>query len=448
MDSSCVVRDLVFSKEARTVAFIVYRDDSCTVHMPSGETASFDKCERLATDHKGLVVAYKVGHKGKSFVAVNTNSDPEFAWVSDPKVSPDGHTVAYFAERALKLPGIEKHERGLIVNGRIESGHRGSGHIIFTSHDQLVFTLQNKGESFVFLSKDRIGPFEWVLAPVSIPGTDNVLFWARGKQGWQLYRNNLIVDKSEASVSDRGVTWDDNGTKIGYWAKREGQWFIGVNGSVTAALGEPVPFVGGPALGNNGMIGYCARVGSSVFAVVNNKREESYDAISQIAFYPGGDSYAYKAQRNGKEYVVVNGNAGASYEAGYCPVFNEAGTVEHIPVFSPDGRTVACIVGRNGAEYVSVNDSLHGPYTCISGTPVFSRSGRIVFAGARQPGPKEFLVVDEEELGPFERIWGADQQEYYSTFSRPYIDPFSGNIVFAARSEDRLALYKIELEDL
>ena len=431
---SAIIRDLVLNRVATRAAFIVYHDNSCTVNIPKGEIVRYEMCERLVMDNEGETIAYKVHHKGKRFVGINGDRDADYNWVSDPKISPDGKRVVYFAD----LHGVYC----LVVNGQIAGRYPNHGDIVFTETGTMVFTVQFRDQSFVSLEGKQIGPYDGISPPIWVAGTNDVCFWALENKQWCLFRNTDLLDFSEATVYGRGVTWNQDGTSIGYWTKRGGQWFVGVDGRARVAVGTPLEFVGGPIINRNGIYGYSARIGDFVCAVVNDEQGDLYDAVGQIVFSLDGNNFAYIAQKNGREFLVLNGKPCSLLDPVSTPVYGTQGTLMNIPFFSPDGKRVAYIAGCEGAQHVAINDILSGPFVWISGGPIFVNKDDVVFGGVRQR--KEYLVIDDKEFGPFDRIWCPERQEYYSIRWIPYLDPMAGKVRVAVRVGEQVIIQEIE----
>src|SRR4051812_6208923 len=106
--STAIVRELVTSTNAARSAFVVFLDGLCTLHLPDGELTTYELCEHLSMDDHGQLVAYRCRHAGQWFASVGTERHKAFGWVGELAVSPDGRSVAYFAESAGSLTGPSK----------------------------------------------------------------------------------------------------------------------------------------------------------------------------------------------------------------------------------------------------------------------------------------------------------------------------------------------------
>ena len=187
---SAIIRELIFDDRAINVAFVVYHDNACTLFLPGGEIVRYDMVEHAITDRNGKAVAYKAYHKGERFVGVNARRDSSFTWVGDPRVAPDGGTVAYFAERPVR-GGFGAAEYLLVIDGEVKDSYHEPGNIVFTPRGQLVFTVQDKRDSIVSIGGEVLGRFAAVSPPVVAPGTGDVFFWVRQNDRWCLYSPRL-----------------------------------------------------------------------------------------------------------------------------------------------------------------------------------------------------------------------------------------------------------------
>ena len=250
------------------------------------------------------------------------------------------------------------------------------------------------------------------------------------------------MDESAAIVHDRGVTWDPHGKSIGYWVRRHDGWHVGTEGVVRKAIGRPLEWVGGPILAANGTVGYCTRVAESVHAVIGADRSDPYEAVGQIVFSPTGDHHAYKAQVDQRQFVVIDGERGQSGDASYSAVYNEHGTLDDMPAFSPSGGRVAYVAYLSGGSHVVDNGNLGKRYDAIIGSPVIPTDTAPTIFGAFR-NKHEFVIVGTQELGPFDRVWSREKQEYYSIRWRPDIQ--NGELLFAATEGHRLVLYTAQV---
>jgi hypothetical protein len=439
LQSNITVRELVFGKHGERVAFVLFDGKSCRIRFGERETAAFDMCEHLTTDRECKTVAYKIRQERNWSVGVNDARGPGFSWISDPVVSSDGRNVAYFADNG--------NEFLLILNDQTLETFPAPGHVVFTADGRLAFSVQVPGQSIMSVGGARRGPFEAVSPPFCAPVGNDVCFWARREGRWLLFRDFELIDQAEIMTIDPGVQWNRQGTSIGYWIQRDGRWLVGIDGLAQPAIGEPVGWVGGPIVSECGRVGYGARLGKSVCAVVDGQGGELYDAIGRIIFSPDGRTYAHKAQRDAREFVVVEGKAGPGFDMFSHDVFGEPGTLDDIPSFAPDGKLVASIAYKAGQGHVATNGSLHGPFFAISAGPVFSPRGTLVFCATRRvPGQRrvqEFVVAGDQEIGPFDIVWNVQSEQLLPIVPKPFVNQETGSLRFVAVLEGKIVIYEI-----
>ncbi|WP_242392757.1 WD40 repeat domain-containing protein [Anaeromyxobacter oryzisoli] len=193
----------------------------------------------------------------------------------------------------------------------------------------------------------------------------------------------------------------------------------------------------------------------------------TYDAVSELAFGPDGESIAYVAERSGERRVVLDDRE-ASLGAGHLvgpPVvipgrkavgvllaspdgsvalqelFAERGRGE-APydeaeglVYAADGRLHA-YAARRGASWFAVLDGKEGPPFDRVVTPVFSPDGRLLAYRARKDGAR-FVVVAETGGGAV-RLHPAYEQVFPVRFTA------DGSSIAYGVKDGRQLVWKVE----
>jgi hypothetical protein len=154
--------------------------------------------------------------------------------------------------------------------------------------------------------------------------------------------------------------------------------------------------------------------------VLDNKESRSYDAVNTILFNNKGNSCAYHAQRDGKHYIVIDGQESQPFE------------VAHSLRFSPDGAHIAYAMelpdgNEEGFRQYAVLDGNNiGPYeTVVEGGLIFSNDGK-QFAFKAEKHDEFFMVLNNHEGKHY-----SDVLQATLTFSA------DNKLAFAAENESR-----------
>ena len=129
------------------------------------------------------------------------------------------------------------------------------------------------------------------------------------------------------------------------------------------------------------------------FVVVDRQEGAKYDEIAGLAISPNGEGLAYAARTGNQWMVVVDGKEGPKCE----------GVLGQTPMFSPNGRHVA-YAGRDGGRFFVAVDGKRGrDYDGMGEVVLFAPdSARAVYSPS--VGKRRAVVVNEEELGLYERV--------------------------------------------
>ncbi len=203
------------------------------------------------------------------------------------------------------------------------------------------------------------------------------------------------------------------------WLARIGDsiWYVVVDGR--PGPGYDAVRSGDPVFSDDGRaIGYVAKAGGRIFAVVNGKEGPRYDDVGVGRLLsPDGTRVAYAVRKETQALVVNNGIEG--------PVFEGIGTVIH----SPDSRHIA-YPGRRGKNwYVVLDSTMTGPFDAVtSGSLQFSPDGsRFAFIANAQG--RTAVVLDGHPLG------------WYRAVSWFRFSPDSRRFAYAATNDTKWRVY-------
>ena len=179
--------------------------------------------------------------------------------------------------------------------------------------------------------------------------------------------------------------------RFAYVAKENGTWFIVLDHG-QQDVGSYAAIRGLQFCPDNTTLLYVADEGASQFTVINGANGNPYTRVddNSIRFSPGGKA-AFRAIKGKKEFMVFDGQEGASYERVSSPVFSLKG--KHLGyVAKKEGKQFAVIDGREGLYYDSVE------------AVIFSDNGKH-FVYHVADGGREFVVTDGVEGPRFNLVY-------------------------------------------
>jgi hypothetical protein len=133
--------------------------------------------------------------------------------------------------------------------------------------------------------------------------------------------------------------------------------------------------------------------------------------VDMITFSPAGSRVAFRAFKDGKQFVVVNDQKGPEYDE-----------VQN-PGFAPDGETVFYKARRGNQWRVVWGDRVSEDYDRIDGAAI-GGDGRLAFSARR--GPDQFLILEGRPAG-----------REYGFADWPVFSPDSKHLAFRSCVENR-----------
>ncbi len=300
-------------------------------------------------------------------VPVTVKYGPEFDWVWEPVLSPDGTTVAYAAGEAKKRSGACS---------------------ACPAQTMSIVVGDKKGPAFararfpVFNPAGTVVAYQASLLGHPDPNTSEIAVVGDKKRGAQNVLGQIV-----------GFAWvgipvfSPDGTTISYPVlqsaeflpdKRPKHGFVVVGNK----KGPKFDVVGEPVFSPDGSsIAYWAKVAAKEFIVLGDKTGPEFDEVQSPVFSPDGHMIAYHAKQSEKHFIVFGDKKG--------PEFDAVGE----PVFSPDGSAIAYSAKQNNKWLMVVAEKL-GRWLDAVGNPVFSPDGTKVAYGARQGREFWWKVMD------------------------------------------------------
>jgi roadblock/LC7 domain-containing protein len=202
-----------------------------------------------------------------------------------------------------------------------------------------------------------------------------------------------VVDGQEGpeyeSIGKANPVFSPDGKRVAYMAKKDGKWRLVVDGREAEATwdtfggGDPVFSPDGKRIAYEACRGEWE--GGEHFAVVDGQVYGPYSGVWPFVFSSDSARIAFKAKKDGKMHVVVDGEEGPAYDA----------MSKGSPMFSPDGKSVAyhaCNGEWDSGEHFSVlNGETSGPHVKVWGS-VFSPDGtRFCYVGKNAENCEVFV---------------------------------------------------------
>ena len=303
-----------------------------------------------------------------SFVVLDGGEGPKYSNVDidygSKPFSPDGRHYAYAASRGDEGDGQEF----VVADGKEGRPYYRVTSLTYTPDGaHLLYLAYDRARARTFLVRDG----EEVAAYEQMPDPGGIRFGPDGRRAY--FRLQKGPGGKEAVVVDgRAYLYDDikdvefspDGRRLVLKAQRGRGWVMVVDG-VESELYEPdgegrgeVGWSRGGRLAfsrEGGRVAYVGRKGGKEFVVLDGAAGAPYDAVANLDFTPDGRHVVYTARRAGKSLVVVDGAESGPYDA-----FPPARGHEREGRLNVEGDTSLSILARRGAELLRVEIEIDG----------------------------------------------------------------------------------------
>ena len=306
---------------------------------------------------------------GEDFVVVVDGEEgPKYDDVEVPYSSPfnaDGSRYAYAAARALDP---DTREYFVVADGKEGKRYDHVSHVGFTPDGaQLLYLAYDAARRKTFLVRDG----EEVAAYDQLPDHGDFRFSPDGRRMYFRLRKpeggkDAVVLDGRAFLYDdiKDVEFSPDGRRFVLKARRGRGWVMVVDGAESELYepdgGEPgeVGWSRGGRLAfgrEGGRVAYVGRKGGKEFVVLEGAAGAVYDAVSNLDFTPDGRHVVYTARRRGKSLLVVDGVESREYDA-----FVPAREHERDGTLNVEGATTLSILARRGSELLRVEVEIVG----------------------------------------------------------------------------------------
>lgn len=217
------------------------------------------------------------------------------------------------------------------------------------------------------------------------PDGAHVAYPARLPDGW-----TVVVDgrRGEAWDGIASVLLDRTGRHHAYGALRGAAWRVVHDG--VAGPGFEDLHAGSLVFASSGRLGYAGRREGKAYVVVDGQAGAPFDAVGALAFSEDGASFAYQGRRGADAFAVVDGAESGPFEG-----------VAEVSLSPARGRVALVVRGRGG--WRAVIDGTDGAVYSRLSAVTWSADGRR-YAYAARRGEAEVVVLDGIEWGPYDAV--------------------------------------------
>jgi len=444
--ASRIVREVRFSPEGAAVAFIASEGDRHYVTSANGTLSETDSAQYLAVGPEGETTAYLARDRGKMFVPVNGTHERTFDWASAPVLSADGQSLAHWGMRhdpASKAPGVGSF---FVVHDSLEIGpFKDQGHLAFIPKSGgLVYSTQQRGDSFVVVGDQRGPNFDWVKQPsINLPD-ESIWYWGRTSEAWHLMRSDTLIAKSSRLPSHGGPFFSADGRHFACWICEGDRWSILADDRTFATPGSPVENSSEIAIHSTGDFAYSFIKEGTVQVVNRGSRGASFDAVGPIRFSPDGSRVGYIARSGDQEFAVVDGEKSKGFDIVWPEEYNITNCIENSLVFNNDGSSFAYWARHGDSECVVVNAEEGEPFDALSGVPAFSPTTGCLAYGCFSDR-KEYVVVNGIRSDPFDRVWSPATSPMAPMWTPTYVGD-GKTLVFGSLIDNKIYLISLTTE--
>jgi Tol biopolymer transport system component len=297
-----------------------------------------------------------------SFVVFDGKEGPKYHNVEtgyDAKpFSPDGQHYAYVALRqvnadTIKYLAVADGKEGKLYDYVTSVTYTPDGaHLLYLAYDWV------RGKGFLVRDGEEVASYE------QMPDSSGIRFGPDGKRMYFRLRkekggkDGVVVDGRAYLYDDvKNAEFSPDGRRFVFKAQRGRGWVMVMDGAESETY-EPDGEKGEIEWSRDGRlafskeggrVAYVGRKGGKEFVVVDGAAGTSYDAVANLDFTPDGRHVVYTARRAGKSLVVVDGVESREYDA-----FLPTGRYEREGKLNVEGKTSLSILARRGPELLRV----------------------------------------------------------------------------------------------
>lgn len=361
------VSNLALSAAGGRVTFEGKRDGREFAVVDGAESKPYEEVAGIYVSPDGGRVLFVARHGEGASVVVDGKEGEKYNYVEieyPSPFSPDGRRYAY---KATRETGADSREHFVVADGRAGKPYDLVDHVAFAPDGRLLYLAYRLSEQKTIFVVDG----EEVASYDNTPGYGLFRFSPDGKR--LFFRLNKLGEGKETLVLDgRAFSYDEiktaefgpGGQRFVFKARRGRGWVMVVDGEESEVYeadggraGE-VEWGGKGELAfspDGGRVAYVARKGGKDFVMLDGAAGARYDDIANLAFTPDGRHVVHTARRAGKSLVVASGVEGREYDG-----FVTAGKHEKEGKLSVAGDGTLSILARRGTEFLRVEIEIAG----------------------------------------------------------------------------------------
>ncbi|MCX7968080.1 MAG: hypothetical protein N3B10_06260 [Armatimonadetes bacterium] len=398
-----IPNSLVFSPDSENFAFIGIRSSKFFLVVNGKERGVYEAVlpPAFTPDGKKIVYAARLGQK--SFVVVESVSDSqgefygaggkgrEYDAVGMPVIDRSGKRIAYAAKRGEKWFVVADGKEGT------EYDEIPADSLVFSLDGSRLAYVARRGEDWLVVADGKESqPHEGVKkgSGVFSPDGKRIAYVVRKGE-----KQVPIVDGSEWMEFDKviAVNFSPNGQRV-FCVGQQGEKVTLVLDGTEVEDNIVVPPVFSP---DGQRMAYGVSSEGKQFVVLDGVKGKSYDEIlPSLAFSPDGKRFIYAARKGKKFVAVVDGVESKEYDGLWYPSIFTPSKYNGRPWFTPfslDSKRVAYFAQRDGKWFVVVDGvELKRRYDSV-GNLLFTPNGEQVVCVAKR-GNKTIVAVNESEL--------------------------------------------------
>lgn len=246
------------------------------------------------------------------------------------QISPDMSRVAYILEKRL---GLFKSKFCIVIDGNEGKQYDAIDQITFSPDSKhIAYRAINGKRQLLILDEKEIIEYSGIGSPIFSPDGKHLAYAAMDGDKWF-----VITDGNEGkrySGGDFRLTFSPDSKHLAYRAEDDEKRIIVFDGmeiGIYDGIGEEL-LTFSP---DGQRFAFAVREKNKWFWIIDGQRcKMHYGLLSNLAFSPDSDHYAYLASNDGQfDFITVDGEEGYHYDR-----------IEGMkPVFSPDSKHVAYV---------------------------------------------------------------------------------------------------------
>jgi len=229
-------------------------------------------------------------------------------------------------------------------------------------------------------------------------------FAAAKGNDWVVYLDGKPLGNYQ-SLGINSLTFDSTGNHFAFWGKQGGKWYLILDGKRLEPASDDLAHDWVVFSPDGQHVLWAVKQGAQELLLMDGKKVATGKTKKPI-YSSDGTLWIAAITKGGRSFLLSNGKKGAVYHK-----------IVGGPVLSPDGKHVAFAAksgekvfvmrdNRKGPEFASIS-WLSGEWVFMGESPPvlrFSPDSQKLAYAAKRAEKKNFVIVDDNEYGPYETI--------------------------------------------